>query len=113
MGMLIDGVWHDNDATAREIATDGQFQRRESRFRNWVTADGSPGPTGEGGFAAEPGRYHLYLAHTCPWAHSAYVFRTIKGLDDAISVSLAMPLRHPRGWTSEELGRASCRERVG
>lgn len=102
MGMLIDGVWHDDDATAREIAASGQFERKESQFRNWVTADGSAGPTGEGGFAAEPGRYHLYLAHTCPWAHRAFLFRAIKGLDGAISVSLAQPLRHPQGWTYED-----------
>src|SRR3546814_2826194 len=102
MGMRVEGVGADNDATARVIAMDGQFQRRENRCRSWITGDGSPGPTGEGGFAAEPGRYHLYLTHTCPWAHRAYVFRTIKGLDGAISVSLAQPLRHPRGWTYEE-----------
>ena len=99
MGMLIDGTWHDNDATAREVAKDGKFQRSESQFRNWVTVDGSAGPTGEGGFKAELGRYHLYLAHTCPWAHRALVFRAIKGLDSAITVSLAQPGRHPQGWT--------------
>ena len=86
MGMLLDGTWLDNDATAREVAKDGKFQRSESQFRSWVTADGSAGPTGEVGFAAEPGRYHLYLAHTCPWAHRALIFRTIKGLDSAITV---------------------------
>ena len=99
MGMLIDGTWHDNDATAREVANDGKFQRSESQFRNWVTADGSAGPTGKGGFKAEPGRYHLYLAHTCPWAHRTLIFRAIKGLDSAITVSLAQPGRHPQGWT--------------
>jgi len=99
MGMLIDGVWHDNDATAREVAKDGKFQRSESQFRSWVTTDGSAGPTGEAGFAAELDRYHLYLAHTCPWAHRALIFRTIKGLDRAISVSLAQPGRNAQGWT--------------
>jgi putative glutathione S-transferase len=99
MGMLIDGVWQDNDATAREVAKDGKFQRSESQFRNWVTTDGSAGPTGEPGFAAELDRYHLYLAHTCPWAHRALIFRTIKGLDSAISVSLAQPGRNAQGWT--------------
>ncbi|CAN0531523.1 unnamed protein product, partial [Laminaria digitata] len=57
MGMLIEGTWHDNDATAREVAKDGKFQRSESQFRNWITADGSAGPTGEAGFEAEPDRY--------------------------------------------------------
>jgi len=99
MGMLLDGTWLDNDATAREVAKDGKFQRSESQFRNWVTADGDAGPTGEAGFAAEPGRYHLYLAHTCPWAHRALIFRAIKGLDSAITVSLAQPGRHEQGWT--------------
>ncbi|MBT3400329.1 MAG: glutathione S-transferase family protein [Rhodospirillaceae bacterium] len=102
MGMLLDGTWLDNDATAREVAKDGKFQRSESQFRSWVTADGSAGPTGEAGFAAEPGRYHLYLAHTCPWAHRALIFRTIKGLDSAITVSLAQPGRHEQGWTYGE-----------
>jgi putative glutathione S-transferase len=99
MGMLLDGTWLDNDATAREVAKDGKFQRSESQFRSWVTADGGAGPTGQSGFAAEPGRYHLYLAHTCPWAHRALIFRTIKGLDSAITVSLAQPGRHEQGWT--------------
>ena len=99
MGMLIEGTWHDNDAAAREVAKDGNFQRSESQFRSWITADGSAGPTGEAGFAAEPDRYHLYLAHTCPWAHRALIFRAIKGLDSAITVSLAQPGRHPQGWT--------------
>jgi putative glutathione S-transferase len=99
MGMLLDGTWLDNDATAREVAKDGKFQRSESQFRSWVTADGDAGPTGEAGFAAEPGRYHLYLAHTCPWAHRALIFRAIKGLDSAITVSLAQPGRHEQGWT--------------
>jgi putative glutathione S-transferase len=99
MGMLLDGTWLGNDATAREVAKDGKFQRSESQFRSWVTADGDAGPTGEAGFAAEPGRYHLYLAHTCPWAHRALIFRAIKGLDSAITVSLAQPGRHEQGWT--------------
>ena len=99
MGMLVDGAWIDNDATAREVATDGKFQRTESQFRSWVTADGCPGPTGDGGFLAEPGRYHLYLAYTCPWAHRALIFRAIKGLDSAITVSMAQPGRHEQGWT--------------
>jgi putative glutathione S-transferase len=101
MGMLIDGAWVVDDAEARkrEQGRDGSFQRKESAFRNWVTADGSAGPSGGGGFKAEPGRYHLYVAHTCPWAHRALLFRTLKGLDNAITVSLALPGRNDQGWT--------------
>lgn len=101
MGMLIDGDWEagEGEARRREAGKDGTFQRSESIFRNWITADGAPGPSGEGGYQAEPGRYHLYLAHTCPWAHRALLFRTLKGLDNAITVSLALPGRHEQGWT--------------
>ena len=65
MGLLIDGVWHDEWYDTAKSG--GRFQRSESRFRNWVTPDGRPGPTGMGGFAAEPGRYHLYISRACPW----------------------------------------------
>ena len=98
MEMLLDGTWLDNDATAREVAKDGKFQRSESQFRSWVTADGSAGPTGEAGFAAEPGRYHLYLAHTCPWAHRALIMRELKGLQKMIGVSVVNPLMLENGW---------------
>ena len=65
----------------------GEFIRSESGFRNWITKDGSAGPTGEGGFAAEADRYHLYISHACPWAHRTMIFRALKGLQDIISVS--------------------------
>ncbi len=77
----------------------GRFQRAESRFRNWVTPDGRPGPTGEGGFAAEPGRYHLYIARACPWAHRTTIFRALKGLDEAIGLSVTHWLMAEQGWT--------------
>jgi glutathionyl-hydroquinone reductase len=79
----------------------GEFVRKESLFRNWVTADGAPGPTGEGGVAAEPGRYHLYVSWACPWAHRTLIFRKLKGLEDLISVSVVNPYMHEPGWTFE------------
>lgn len=77
---------------------DGEFVRKDSVFRNWVTADGSPGPSGAGGFAAEPGRYHLYVSYACPWAHRTLIFRKLKGLEDVISFSVVNPDMGPAGW---------------
>lgn len=77
---------------------DGEFIRMDSQFRNWVTADGSPGHTGEGGFHAEPGRYHLYVSYACPWAHRTLIFRKLKKLEDSISVSVVHPHMGPEGW---------------
>jgi len=76
----------------------GEFVRSESSFRSWVTKDGSAGPTGEGDFAAEPGRYHLYVSYACPWAHRTLIFRTLKGLEDVISVSVVHPLMPAESW---------------
>ena len=76
----------------------GEFVRSESSFRSWVTEDGSAGPTGEGNFAAEPGRYHLYVSYACPWAHRTLIFRTLKGLEDVISVSVVHPLMPAESW---------------
>lgn len=96
MGQLVDGVWkdewYDTDATG------GEFRRDTSKFRNWVTADGSAGPTGQGGFAAESGRYHLYVCHACPWAHRTMIFRALKGLEDHIAVSAVHPDMLSEGW---------------
>jgi putative glutathione S-transferase len=97
MGVLVDGVWHDQWHDTR--ATGGRFVRRESQFRSWVTPDGSPGPTGEGGFRAEPGRYHLYVSRACPWAHRTIIFRRLKGLEDAIGMSVVHWLSGAHGWT--------------
>ena len=91
MGQLIEGKWHDEDL--RRIAADGSFQRVESPWRRWVTADGSSG------FKAEPGRYHLYVNVGCPWAYRAVLYRTLKGLEDVISMSCTHPGRGPEGWT--------------
>ncbi|VAW80512.1 Glutathione S-transferase, omega [hydrothermal vent metagenome] len=80
----------------------GEFIRSESGFRNWITRDGSAGPSGEGGFSAEPGRYHLYVSHACPWAHRTMIFRTLKGLEDAISVSVVHPFMPEESWVFGE-----------
>ncbi len=80
----------------------GEFIRTDSSFRNWVTKDGSAGPSGEGGFTAEPGRYHLYVSHACPWAHRTLIFRALKGLEDVISVSVVHPLMPAESWVFGE-----------
>jgi putative glutathione S-transferase len=97
MGVLIDGIWHDQWYDTEK--TGGRFVREASAFRNWITPDGSPGPTGEGGFKAEAGRYHLYVSYACPWAHRTLIFRALKGLDEAISVDVVHPLMAAEGWT--------------
>ncbi len=76
----------------------GEFIRTKSGFRNWVTSDGSPGPSGENGFKAEPGRYHLYVSYACPWAHRTLIYRVLKGLQDVISVSVVHPLMPSESW---------------
>ncbi|WP_299348301.1 glutathione S-transferase C-terminal domain-containing protein, partial [uncultured Maritalea sp.] len=98
MGMLVDGLWTNQWYDTK--STGGRFKRSEARFRNFVTKDGSAGPTGTGGFQAEADRYHLYVSHACPWAHRTMIFRSLKGLEDLISVSVVdakMPDQH--GWT--------------
>ncbi|MDE0744070.1 MAG: glutathione S-transferase family protein [Woeseiaceae bacterium] len=81
---------------------DGEFIRTDSNFRNWITADGSPGESGIGGFSAEPGRYHLYISHACPWAHRALIFRKLKGLESLISLSIVHPLMPAESWVFDE-----------
>ena len=78
---------------------DGEYQRKESQFRNWITADGSAGITGRSGFKAEAGRYHLYVSLACPWAHRTLIFRQLKGLEDLITVNVVNPVMHDRGWS--------------
>ncbi len=96
-GLLIDGEWHDQWYDTK--STGGAFKRSESHFRNWITADGSAGPTGDSGFAAESGRYHLYVSFACPWAHRTLIFRKLKGLEEHISVSAVHPDMLGEGWT--------------
>lgn len=81
-----------------EETKDGEFVRLDSVFRNWVTADGSPGPSGQGGFIAEPDRYHLYVSYACPWAHRTLMFRALKKLENIISVSVVHPDMGPESW---------------
>ncbi len=97
MGLLIDGVWHDRWYDTAK--TGGKFVRDTAKFRNWVTADGRPGPSGEGGFAAESGRYHLYVSLACPWAHRTLILRELKGLAPHVSVDVVHPLMQSDGWT--------------
>ena len=78
MGLLVDGVWQEDVSRTK----DGHFVRPTTRFRNWVTPDGSAGPSGDGGFAAESGRYHLYVSLSCPWAHRTIIFRKLKALEN-------------------------------
>jgi putative glutathione S-transferase len=98
LGQLIDGhwstQWYDTSKTG------GAFKRANSSFRNWITPDGRPGPSGEGGFPAEAGRYHLYVSLACPWAHRALIFRALKGLEDLISVSIVdAKMPDETGWS--------------
>src|SRR5882672_11400241 len=95
MGQLVDGVWQDDVSRTK----DGHFVRPAPRFRNWVTADGGPGSSGEGGFAAEAGRYHLYVSLACPWAHRTVIFRKLKGLENVIAMSVVARHLGEAGWT--------------
>ncbi len=96
MGLLVDGVWSDQWYDTK--STGGKFKRQVSSFRNWVTADGSAGPSGDAGFKAEPDRYHLYVSLACPWAHRTLIFRVLKGLEDAISVDVVHYHMGENGW---------------
>ncbi|WP_036113928.1 MULTISPECIES: glutathione S-transferase family protein [Luteibacter] len=99
MGLLVEGTW--TTAGYDTGKSGGRFEREPTRFRNWITPDGSAGPTGEGGFTAEAGRYHLYIARACPWAHRTAIFRAIKGLDEMIGLSVTHWLMGDEGWTFE------------
>ena len=100
MGQLVDGQWTRDDSLPR--SKDGKFERAQSRFRNWITPGGEAGPTGEGGFEAEPGRYHLYISHACPWAHRTHIFLKLKGLDEMITKSVVHWYMAEDGWTFRE-----------
>lgn len=97
MGLLVEGVWQDKWYDTK--SSDGKFERAQAQFRNWITADGSAGPSGKSGFKAESGRYHLYVSHACPWAHRTLIFRQIKGLAPHIDVSVVHPDMLGEGWT--------------
>src|SRR5208282_6873337 len=95
LGLLERGDWRQDDPSRNK---DGRFVRPPTTFRNFVTADGSAGPTGEGGFPAEADRYHLYVSLACPWAHRTLIFRKLKKLEDVISVSVVEPFMGVDGW---------------
>ena len=99
MGLLVHGKWVDRWYNTK--GHEGHFVRKAAQFRNWVTADGSPGPSGRGGFKAEAGRYHLYVSLACPWANRTLIFRHIKGLEEMISLSVVHWTMGREGWTFE------------
>lgn len=100
MGMLVDGKWH--DVWYDTQSTGGRFVRSEAQFRNWITRDGSAGPTGKAGFEAQPGRYHLYASYACPWVHRVLIYRVLKGLEGMIGVSFVHWLMDKDGWTFQK-----------
>ena len=97
MGLLVEGKWQ-SDA-GKWADAKGRMQRPDSQLRNWITPDGGPGPTGRGGFKAEAGRYHLYIARACPWAHRTTIFRALKGLEEMIGLSVTHWVMLENGWT--------------
>jgi len=99
MGLLVNGKWVDRWYDTSKSG--GKFIRSDTQFRNWVTPDGSAGPSGDAGFAAEPGRYHLYISWACPWAHRTLILRRLKGLENIIGVSAVNPYMGDHGWTFE------------
>src|SRR5471032_3596334 len=99
MGLLVEGHWHNH---CYESGKGGEFEREQAQRRNWLTVDGQPGPTGVGGFAAEAGRYHRYVALACPWAHRTLILRKLKGLESLIDVSVVGWLMLENGWTFDQ-----------
>ena len=101
MGLLVDGVWRD-DSFDKSRMQSGRFNRPTTKFRNWITPDGSPGPSGEGGFSADTGRYHLYVSLACPWAHRTVIVRHLKRLESVISLSVTSWYMGDTGWTFDK-----------
>jgi len=97
MGQLVDGIWQDDWYDTQKSG--GAFERSTAGFRNWITPDGAAGPSGQAGFKAESGRYHLYVSYACPWAHRTLIFRALKGLEDHIGVSVVHPDMLAEGWS--------------
>ena len=100
MGLLVDGQWRDTGYETEK--TGGRFEPQDTKFRNWITPGGAPGPSGDGGFPAAAGRYHLYVSLACPWAHRTLIFRKLKKLEDAISVSVVSWHMGEQGWTFDK-----------
>ncbi len=99
MGLLVEGSWQDRWYDTE--STGGEFKRQEQTFRNWITPDGAPGPSGDGGFAAERDRYHLYVSLACPWAHRTLILRALKGLEALLPISVVHWYMGEHGWTFE------------
>jgi len=97
MGKLVDGVWRTDWYDTK--STGGKFVRKPTAHHCWVTPDGDLGPTGDCGYKAESGRYHLYVSYACPWAHRTLIFRALKGLTEHISVDVVHPYMGEDGWT--------------
>ncbi len=100
MGVLVDGSWQSEDASWTDDS--GRMRRPSSKFRHWVTHDGEPGPTGDGGFKAEAGRYHLYISRACPWAHRTTILRELKDLQAIVGMSVTHWLMADNGWTFDD-----------
>ena len=98
MGVMIDGRWTSDEEASKLHFENGRWKRDRSPIRNWVTPDGSAGPSGDAGFAAEQDRYHLYIAWNCPWAHRTVLFRRLKGLEKVVGLSVTTPKRSDQGW---------------
>lgn len=110
MGLLIDGQWHDQWYDTK--SSNGKFIRTQAQYRNWVTSDGAAGPSGEPGYKAEPGRYHLYVSLACPWAHRTLIVRALKGLQQQISYDVVHPLMLESGWTFDSDFPAATGDRI-
>lgn len=100
MGLLVDGVW--TDRWYDTAGSSGRFERSGAAFRHWITPDGTAGPSGGAGFAAEAGRYHLYVSLACPWAHRTLIVRALKQLDALIPVSVVHWFMGEQGWTFQQ-----------
>lgn len=100
MGLLVEGVWRDEWYDTK--ASGGRFERPRTTFRNWITPDGAAGPSGRAGYAAAPGRYHLYVSLACPWAHRTLIMRALKGLEELVPISVVHWRMLDRGWTFDD-----------
>lgn len=106
MGYMLKGVYHQGEDVGANLPS-GEFERTKSTVRNWITHNGEPGPSGKSSFLPEPGRYHLFVAWNCPWAHRTLLTRALKKLEESISISVAKPNRNEQGWVFDETGEFS------